>query len=76
MAKPVVPQPLVQYKLREIREGQVLRLADSSFAVVAKHRRHRLVHLDLESDDGAHASLIGIPGARVRLCEEATPGPR
>jgi hypothetical protein len=69
------PLSLVQYRLWEVREGQILRLAGSSFAVVAKHRRHRLVHLDLEADDGAHATLIGVPGALVRLGEKATPNP-
>lgn len=70
-----IPQALVEFKLRDIRAGQVLRLADTSFAVVAQHRRHRLVHLDLEADDGAPATLIGIPGARVRLRGESAPGP-
>lgn len=70
-----IPQPLVKQRLRELREGQVLRLADDSFAVVATHRQRRLVHVYLESEDGASATLIGVPGARVRLCDMSAPWP-
>ena len=75
MTEPAFPQPFVKHKLREVVEGQVLRLADDSFAVLGKRRRHRLVHLDLEADDGSRATLIGVPGARVRLRKESTPTP-
>jgi hypothetical protein len=70
----VIPR-FVKYRLRDVLEGQVLRLAGSNFSVVAKRRRDRLVHLDLEADDQASATLIGVPGARVRLREDtlATP---
>jgi hypothetical protein len=61
------PHSSVEYRLREVQEGQILKLADFSFAVLTKQRRHGLVHLDLEAADGAFATLIGIPGARVRL---------
>jgi hypothetical protein len=72
MTEPEIPQPFVEHRLRDVLEGQVLRLADASFAVAAKHRRHRLVHLELEADDGTRATLIGIPGARFRRREENT----
>jgi hypothetical protein len=73
MTEPAVPPAVTTQKLREVFEGQVLRLADTSFAVLARHRRHHLIHLDLEADDGSHSTLIGIPGALVRLRETATP---
>jgi hypothetical protein len=73
MTGPDMSPVFTEHKLRKVLEGQVLRLADTSFAVVARHRRHRLIHLDLEADDGSHSTLIGIPGARVRLRESATP---
>lgn len=75
MTEPAFPQSFVEHKLREVLEGQILRLAGASFAIVAKHRRHRLVHLDLEADDGTRTTLIGVPGARFRLREEAAPTP-
>lgn len=59
----------VEHSLREVREGQVLKLAGSRFAVLAKERRRRLVHLDLKAEDGGRATLIGVPGARVTLRE-------
>ncbi|MFE4229336.1 hypothetical protein ACFRJ8_15785 [Arthrobacter sp. NPDC056886] len=71
----VVPR-FVKYRLRDVLEGQVLRLAGTNFSVVAKRRRDRLVHLDLESDDQASATLIGIPGARVRLREDTSAAPQ
>lgn len=61
--------PFVEHSLREVREGHILNLAGSRFAVLAKERRRRLVLLDLEAEDGGHASLIGVPAARVRLRE-------
>jgi hypothetical protein len=75
VTKTAARQHFVEHKLRDVLEGQILRLADASFAVVAKQRRRRLVHLDLEADDGSCATLIGVPGARVRLREEATQTP-
>jgi hypothetical protein len=59
----------LEHSLREVREGQVLKLAGSRFTVLAQERRHRLVHLDLEAEGGGQATLIGVPGARVRLSE-------
>jgi len=73
MTEPAMPPTFVKRKLREVLEGQILRLADSSFAVVAKHRRRRLVHLDLEADDGSRSTLIGVPGARFRLHDGGPP---
>lgn len=73
MTEPAISPIFAKHKLREVIEGQSLRLADTSFAVVAKHRRHRLIHLDLEADDGSLSTLIGVPGARVSLCEVAAP---
>jgi hypothetical protein len=73
MTKPASPQSFDERKLRKVLEGQVLRLADASFAVVAKHHQDRLIHLDLAAEDGTRATLIGVPRARVRLREEATP---
>ena len=55
----------VTCRLREVRGGQVLHLTGSRFAVLTKERRRRLVHLLREAEDGAHATLIGVPGARV-----------
>jgi hypothetical protein len=66
---------VVKQKLGELREGQVLRLADDSFAVVAAQRGGRLVQLELETEDGEQATLIGVPGARFRLHDETTPRP-
>ncbi len=76
MTKPVIAQPFVETRLREVVEGQVLRLANASFAVLAKHRRRRLVHLDLQAEDGVSATLIGVPGARVKRRKEAMPSQR
>lgn len=73
MSEPETPQPFIEYELRQAHEGQVLRIAGESFAVVAKHRRRRTVRLDLKAEDGAHATLIGVPAARVRLREGASP---
>ena len=73
MTEPATQTVFTKRRLREVLEGQILRLADSSFAVVAKHRRRRLVQLDLEADDGSRSTLIGVPGARVRLREGTTP---
>jgi hypothetical protein len=61
-------------KLREVREGQILKLAGARFAVVATQRQPRLIQLDLEAEDGAPATLLGVPGARVRLHEGTGPG--
>ena len=67
MTKRAFPQSFNECKLRKVLEGQILRLADADFfAVVAKRRRDRLVHLDLEADDGTRVTLIGVPGARFR----------
>ena len=65
----------VKYRLRDVLQGHVLCLAGANFSVVAKRRQDRLVHLDLETDDKASATLIGMSGARVRLLEgtSATP---
>ena len=52
MSEPETPQPFIEYELRQAHEGQVLRIAGESFAVVAKHRRRRTVRLDLEAEDG------------------------
>ena len=73
MTESETPHPFVEQNLRDVLEGQILRLADSSFAVIAKHRGRRLVRLDLEADDGSHATLIGVPRARFRLYDQATP---
>lgn len=73
MSIPDSPQPFLECELRQAHEGQVLRVAGESFAVVAKYRRRRVVHLDLEAGDGAHATLIGVPRARVRLREGVAP---
>ena len=73
MTEPATQTVFTKRRLREVLEGQILRLADSSFAVVAKHRRRRLVQLDLEADDGSRSTLIGVSGARVRLREGTTP---
>lgn len=59
----------LEHSLREVREGQVLKLAGSHFTVLTQERRHRLVHLNLEAEGGGQATLIGVPGARVRLRE-------
>jgi hypothetical protein len=67
------PDPRIEQKLRDVLEGQTLVLAGSSFAIVAKRHRHRLVHLDLEADDGSHATLIGVPRAHFRLHHPPTP---
>lgn len=73
------PRSYTGYTLREVREDQILELADSSYAILTKQRRRGLVHLDLEANDGARTTLIGVPGARVRLGERASttpiPGP-
>ncbi|MCB5275939.1 hypothetical protein BJG92_03493 [Arthrobacter sp. SO5] len=69
MTIPASPQSFVKHKLQDVLEGQILRLGGDRFAVIAKHRRHRLVHLDLETEDGGPATLIGIPGARVMVRE-------
>ncbi len=37
MTKSATAQPFVETRLRKVVEGQVLRLADDSFADVAKH---------------------------------------
>jgi hypothetical protein len=71
----IVPR-FVKYRLRDVLEGQVLLLAGANFSVVAKHRRDRLVHLDLQADDKASATLIGMPGARVRLREDTSAAPQ
>jgi len=76
MTNTEVASGIVKYKLRDVLEGHVLRLADSNFSVVAKHRHDRLVHLDLEADDRASATLIGLPGARVRLLEDPLASPQ
>jgi hypothetical protein len=73
MTESETPGPLIEQKLRDVREGQILALAGTSFAIVSKHRRHRLVHLDLEADDGSPATLIGVPRARFRLHHTRTP---
>lgn len=73
MSMPESPQSFLECELRQAREGQVLRVAGESFAVVATYRRRRVVHLDLEAEDGAHATLIGVPRARVRLRKGAVP---
>lgn len=73
MSLPESPQPFQERELRQAHEGHVLRVAGESFAVVAKYRQRRVVHLDLEAEDGAHATLIGVPRARIRLCEGAAP---
>ncbi|MFF2246053.1 hypothetical protein ACFVTM_17950 [Arthrobacter sp. NPDC058130] len=70
MIEPALPSTFTERRLREVLEGQTLRLADSSFAVVAKHRRHHLVHLDLEADDGSPSTLTGIPGAASDCARE------
>ena len=59
----------LKHSLREVREGQVLTLAGSHFTVLAQERRHRLVHLNLEAEGGGQVTLIGVPGARIRLRE-------
>ena len=74
MTEPQIPETLARCRLREIAEGQVLRLAGSSFAVVGRRQQRRLIHLDLVAEDGAPATLIGVPGARFRLHEETTTG--
>jgi hypothetical protein len=56
MTESETPGPLIEQKLRDVLEGQILALAGSSFAILAKHRSHRLVHLDLEADDGSPAT--------------------
>lgn len=65
MNKPAKPQRYFKYRLREVHESHVLRLADLSFAVLSKERRGSIVHLDLEATDGSRATLIGVSGARV-----------
>jgi hypothetical protein len=70
-----IPETLARCRLREIAEGQVLQLAGLSFAVVGRRQQQRLIHLDLEAEDGAPATLIGVPGARFRLHEQATTRP-
>jgi hypothetical protein len=77
MTQPESPRPFRACELRLAHEGQVLRVAGECFTVLAKGRRRRVVRLDLEAEDGAHATLIGVPQARVRLREgEAAPFPR
>ena len=66
----------VKYKLRDVLQGHVLRLAGANFSVVAKRRQDRLVHLDLETDDKASATLIGMPGVRVRLLKGTSVTPQ
>lgn len=71
MTEPQLPETLARCRLRDIAEGQILRLAGSSFAVVGRRQEGPLIHLDLEAEDGAPATLIGVPGARFRLREQA-----
>ncbi|SKC09570.1 hypothetical protein SAMN05660473_04129 [Arthrobacter sp. 49Tsu3.1M3] len=66
----------LKYRLRHVFEGQVLRLGGVNFSVVATHRQDRLVHLELETEDQASATLIGRPGARVRLLAGAAAPPQ
>ena len=66
----------LKYRLRHVLEGQVLRLGGANFSVVATHRQDRLVHLELETEDRASATLIGMPGARVRLLAGASAPPQ
>jgi hypothetical protein len=76
MTQPESPRPFRACELRLAHEGQALRVAGECFTVLAKGRRRRVVRLDLEAEDGAHATLIGVPQARVRLREgEAAPLP-
>jgi hypothetical protein len=71
MNKPVKPRRTSKHRLREVHEGNVLRLADMSFAVVSTELRRSTVHLDLEAADGSRTTLIGVPGARVSLRQGA-----
>ena len=75
MTEPEIPGTLPRCRLREVAEGQVLRLAGSNFAVVGRRQQRRLIHLDLEAEDGAPATLIGVPGARFRLHEQTATRP-
>lgn len=72
MSEPETHQLFNEYELRQAHEGQVFRIAGESFAVVAKHRRRRTDRFELEAEDGSHATLIGVPAARVTLREGAS----
>jgi hypothetical protein len=63
------------HKLREVHEGQILKLAGTRYAVMATQRRRRMIHVDLEAEDGDPATLIGLPDARVKLHEGTDQGP-
>jgi hypothetical protein len=52
-------------RLKELAVGDRVRIRDVKYRVTDVEHRNHQVQLELAASDGGHATLIGVPGARI-----------